>query len=94
MQKKLCSECGEPADVSLGQIVSTVGRAPKQQRCSKYTAFCVACLEGRIKLLQVIGLRSTEQPLREAFTALPDASGMTLSHHKRSVPASSSDGGR
>ena len=51
MQKKSCSECGEPAEVSLCQIVSTVGRAPRLQRCGTSTAFCAACFGARIDLL-------------------------------------------
>lgn len=63
MQKRLCSECGETADVSLCQIVSSVGRAPRQQRCSVSTAFCAACLQGRIKLLRRLGLHGIQKPL-------------------------------
>jgi hypothetical protein len=60
MQKKSCSECGEPADVSLCQIVSTVGRAPRGQLCSKSTAFCAVCFQVRIELLG--GGRAPEHP--------------------------------
>ena len=40
MQKKLCSECGEIAEVSLCQILSTVGRETRKQQCSTSTPFC------------------------------------------------------
>ena len=94
MQKKLCSECGETADVSLCQIVSSVGRAPRQQRCSVSTAFCAACLQGRIKLLRRLGLHGIQKPLSEAFTTLANGCEMKLNRPRRSVPALASGGGR
>ncbi len=56
MQTKLCSECGEPAEVSLCQILSTVGRKKREQRCSTSTPYCAACLQSRVKLLRRLGL--------------------------------------
>ena len=94
MQKKSCSECGMPAEVSLCQIVSTVGRAPRLQRCSKSIAFCAACLEGRIKLLCGSGLHGIQQSLGEAFTTLADDCAIRLTRHRHSVPDSTNDGGR
>ena len=41
MQKKLCSECGMSAEVSLCQSYLHRGpRVPGRQRCSTSTAFC------------------------------------------------------
>jgi hypothetical protein len=86
MQKKLCSECGEMAEVSLCQILSTVGRTPRRQRCSLSTSFCAPCLQGRIKLLRRSGLHCIQKPLSEAFTTLADGCEMRLS--RRSQPGS------
>jgi hypothetical protein len=94
MQKKLCSECGETAEVSLCQIVSSVGRAPRKQRCSISTAFCAACLQGRIKLLRRLGLHGIQKPLGEALTALADVCELNLNRPRRSVPALANGGGR
>jgi hypothetical protein len=94
MQKKLCSECGEPAEVSLCQIVSTVGRTPRQQRCSRTVAFCVACFEARIQLLCGVGLSGIQNPLSEAFTSLADACAIPLNRHRSTVLALTNDGGR
>ena len=94
MQKKSCSECGEPAEVSPCQIVSTVGRAPRQQRCSRATAFCTACFAARIDLLRGVGLDGIQQPLSDAFTALAITCEMGLPRLKRSVLASTNGGGR
>jgi hypothetical protein len=94
MQKKLCSECGEPAEVSLCQIVSTVGHSPRQQRCSTAMAFCAACFEARIELLCGVGLRCIKKSLSEAFTSLADACAIRLNRHRRTVPTLTSDGGR
>ncbi len=73
MQKKLCSECGEIAEVSLCQIVSSVGRATRQQRCSISTLL----LRGRVYRAESssserLGLRGIHKPLSEAFTALAE----------------------
>lgn len=84
MQKKLCSECGEIAEVSLCQILSTVGRTPRRQRCSMSTSFCAPCLHGRIKLLRRLGLHGIQKPLSEAFTTLTDGCGMRLSRPRGS----------
>jgi hypothetical protein len=94
MQKKLCSECGGTAEVSVCQIVSTVGRTPRHQRCSTSTAFCAACLQGRIKLLRRLGLHGIQQPLGEAFTALADACAMRLTRPRSHVPPPAMEGGR
>jgi hypothetical protein len=91
MQKKLCSECGGTAEVSLCQIVSTVGRSPRQQRCGTSTSFCAACLQGRVKLLQRLGLQGIHRPLGEAFTALADCCEMKLNRPKRSSPVVASE---
>lgn len=94
MQTKSCNECGMPAEVSLCQIVSTVGRAPRQQRCSTATAFCTACFEARIKPLRGVELRGVHQPLSEAFTALARACGLKLTRAKQSAPTTANGGSR
>jgi hypothetical protein len=93
MQTKLCSECGHPAEVSLCQILSTVGRKAREQRCSTSMPFCAACLQSRIKLLCRLGLHGLHQPLEDAFTALANACGMTPTRqcHPVSVPANKGD---
>jgi hypothetical protein len=92
MQKRLCSECGEVAEVSLCQILSTVGREARKQQCSTSTPFCAPCLRSRIKLLQRLGLRGIHKPLGEAFTALAAVCGMKLDRSKRSARPLASDG--
>lgn len=83
MTTKLCSECGGEAELSLCQILSTVGRTPRQQRCSTATAFCAPCLQSRVKLLPHSGLRGIQRPLDKAFTALADECGIRLTHVER-----------
>ena len=94
MQRKLCNECGAPADVSLCQIVSTVNRSPRLQRCTTSTAFCIACLQERIKLMHGLDLHGIHEPLGEAFTALANISEMPLSPQTQSPVSPSADGGR
>jgi len=83
MKRKLCSECGDEAAISLCQILSTVGTTPRKQRCTTATAFCAACLQARVKLLRRLGLHGIQKPLGEAFTALAEDSGMRLAREKR-----------
>jgi hypothetical protein len=91
MQKRLCSECGEIAEVSRCQILSTVGRTDRQQRCSTSTPFCAACLQGRIKLLRRLGLYGIQKPLGEALTALATVCGMKLNRTRRTERVLASD---
>jgi hypothetical protein len=83
MDPKLCSECGEVAQVSLCQIVSSLRYSPRQQRVGTSIAFCAPCLQSRIRLLQRLGLHGIHKPLGEALTALADLCGMKLSRPKR-----------
>jgi hypothetical protein len=92
MQKKLCSECGEIAEVSLCQILSTVGREARKQQCTTSTPFCAPCLRSRIKLLQRLGLRGIHKPLGEAFTTLALLCEMKLSRPRRTARPLASDG--
>ena len=94
MQKKLCSECGQTAEVSLCQILSTVGRTPRQQRCSTSTAYCMACLQGRVNVLRMLGLHCIEKPLSEALTMLADGCESTLNYPHHIASALASRGGR
>jgi hypothetical protein len=94
VQKKLCSECGDVAEVSLCQILSTVGRESRKQQCTTSTPFCAPCLRNRIKLLQRLGLRGIHKPLGEAFTTLADVCGMTLNRPRRTSSALIRDGAR
>jgi hypothetical protein len=88
MKKKSCSECGSDAEVSLCQIVSTVGRRPRRQRCSASTAFCAACLQGGVKLLRGLSLENIRKPLSDAFTELAADCGMQSNRLQESTGGS------
>lgn len=83
MDPKLCSECGEVAQVSLCQIVSSLRYKPRKQRVGTSVAFCAPCLQSRIRLLQRLGLRGIHKPLGEALTALAELCEMRLNRPKR-----------
>jgi hypothetical protein len=83
MEPKLCSVCGKPAEVSMCQILSTVGRGDRKQQCSVSTPFCAACLQSRIKLLQRLGLHGIHKPLGDAFTTLAERCGVRWDRPKR-----------
>ena len=86
MKRRLCSECGNEAAISLCQILSTVGTTPRKQRCTTAIAFCAACLQSRVKLLDRLDLHGIQKSLGEAFTALAEESGMLLARQKRPAP--------
>ena len=83
MEPKLCSECGETAEVSLCQIVSSLRYRPRKQKVGTSVAFCAPCLQSRIRLLQRLGLRGIHKPLGEALTALAEVCDMKLKRPKR-----------
>jgi hypothetical protein len=92
--QKLCSECGKAADVSLCQILSTVGRGPRLQRCSASVPFCIACLQHHLNLLDSVGCLSVQRPLSGTFTALTHASAVTPNRQSAVLSDSLSEGGR
>ena len=44
--RKTCEQCGNEATVTVCWLLSTVGSAPRVQKCSKASIFCLACIRG------------------------------------------------
>ena len=84
MEPKLCSECGEAAEVSLCQILSTVGRGDRKQQCSTATPFCATCYGVASSFCNVWAYTVSIKPLGEAFTTLAGRCGMKWDRPKRS----------
>lgn len=77
MTLRSCSQCDNPATLSLCHLLSTVAITPRQQKCSTATPYCSACIQRLVELLETSGrsaLQKLSQPLSEAYTALATAS--------------------
>jgi hypothetical protein len=73
MQRKSCSVCGIPANISLCFLASTVGQSPRKQGAAKVVLFCKACLEASLSGQQPKGFSGLHQPVSEAWSALSGA---------------------
>jgi hypothetical protein len=70
MQRKICSICATPANISLCFLASTVGQAPRMQGAAKAILFCQACLEAVVSGRQPEGLSGVRQRVSEALKVL------------------------
>jgi hypothetical protein len=70
MQRKICSICGTPANISLCFLASTVGQAPRMQGAAKAILFCKACLEAAVCGRQPEGLSGVRERVSEALKVL------------------------
>jgi hypothetical protein len=73
MSLRSCSQCGDPAVVSLCHLLSTVAVTPRKQKCGTAIPYCSACIQRLLDLLSVseyLALQELSQPLSEAYTAL------------------------
>src|ERR1700733_8237524 len=70
MQRKICSICGTPANISLCFLASTVGRSPRLQGAAKAILFCKACIEAVVRSRQPEGLSGVQQRVSEALNVL------------------------
>ena len=86
MQRKICSICGTPANISLCFLASTVGQAPRMQGAAKAILFCQACLEAAACGRQPEGLSGVRQRVSEALKVL--AFGSTYDHEPTLTTAS------
>jgi len=68
--RKSCEQCGNDGTLAVCWLLSTVGKSPRVQKCSRGTILCTACLR------QLIGPNQSKVPpllgkrLSEAFTAV------------------------
>lgn len=73
MNLRLCSQCGNPAVLSLCHLLSTIAVTPRKQKCGTSTLYCSACIQRLVSRLETSGhsaLRELSQSLLEAYTAL------------------------
>jgi hypothetical protein len=79
MQRKTCSNCGIPANISFCFLASTVGQSPRIQGAAKAVLFCNACLEASAGVEQAEPLSGIKRSVIEAWKAL--ARGTACSQH-------------
>ena len=68
MHAKLCERCGGPASYSLAFHLSTIGHSRRDQKCSKTSLLCEACIR---LLIDGLGLCLSDEQLarlRAAYT--------------------------
>ena len=76
MQRKICSICGTPANISLCFLASTVGQAPRMQGAAKAILFCKPCIEAAVCGRQPEGLLGVRQRVSEAVKVLAFGSNL------------------
>ena len=70
MQRKICSLCGNPANISLCFLASTVGQSPRMQGAAKAILFCTGCVQASVCGREPEGLSGVRQRVSEALEAL------------------------
>jgi hypothetical protein len=70
MQRKTCSVCGIPANISLCFLASTVGQSPRMQGAAKAILFCKACIEAAVRGRHPEVLSGVKQRVSEALNVL------------------------
>ena len=53
MTLRSCSQCGNPAVVSLRHLLSTVAVTPQKQKCGTAMVYCFACIQRVVGLLEI-----------------------------------------
>lgn len=67
-----CVRCGAKADLSVCWLLSSVGRAPRKQKCSRRTLLCNACIRGITAGFLGQAPSAVCKTLKEAYTQLAD----------------------
>ena len=80
MVAKLCSQCGTPADFSVCYLLSTIGRAKRQQKCTASVPFCGLCFRRLLSQLATAAPASLVRPLSAAYTAMAGHSDAAFNH--------------
>jgi hypothetical protein len=73
MTLRSCSQCGNPAALSLCHLLSTVAVTPRKQKCGTSTLYCSACIQRMVEVLEASrhsALQELSKSVSEAYTAL------------------------
>ncbi len=76
--------CGARAEYSVCVLVSTLGLRPPRQKCGRAQAFCAACIQSLVSSRWRMDASGVQESLREAYTAIADASGAESNPHRAS----------
>jgi hypothetical protein len=68
MSRKLCNRCENPAEFSICFVVSTVGRSPRNQKCTETLSLCTACIQNVCGGLRLIAPPRLAESLQAAYT--------------------------
>lgn len=85
MPNKSCSRCNAPAQFSLCFLLSTVGTAPRQQKCTRSALFCSACIRALCETLARVAPDSFIEPLQGAYAAMLTAPSEPVEGARRGV---------
>jgi hypothetical protein len=66
---KLCSCCSQPAQYSLGCVLSSVGISRRVQKCSRVVLFCDACLQA-LCASELMSSAELRKAVNNAYTQL------------------------
>jgi hypothetical protein len=69
METKPCSRCSRPASFSLAFLLSTIGRTPRLQKCTKTITLCNSCLSALTGTLACSPIPDLNNALQQAYTA-------------------------
>lgn len=96
METKPCSRCSRPASFSLAFLLSTIGRTPRLQKCTRTAAFCSSCLSNVLEILACSPIPDLKEALQRAYTAFSETPAHTVSapevHHPENPTGSSHSG--
>ena len=73
--------CGARAEYSVCVLVATLGLRPRRQKCGRAQVFCAACIQKRLSGRWSMDASGIQESLREAYTAIADASGAESNPH-------------
>ena len=69
MELKPCLRCGQPAEFALSFLISTLGRSPRQQKCTTSVPLCGDCIQAVSEAMGSVAPPALIQPLKQAYTA-------------------------
>ena len=69
-----CSFCSAPAEFSAAIIISTLGKNPRKQKCSRAILLCGHCIQARIGSLRGSATPTLAEHLADAYTAVSEPS--------------------
>jgi len=70
----MCDRCGREAEFSVCCLMSTKGKRPRRQKCSRAVALCASCIRGLVEQAGCEMPPSLQRALSGVYTAVADPS--------------------